>query len=86
MSHYALEIERFEALIQSFCHVLMASVEKAGGDPDYLESWSEKMTDDVKTAFMKADERRSESARPPKPYSTHNPVQLGTVSTVARVG
>lgn len=57
MTHTELEIERFSILIQSFCDELIKSVHDAGGDPDYLESWPEKMIDDLKASFLDAEER-----------------------------
>lgn len=47
-----------------FCKRLMGLVEDAGGDPDYLQSWPEKMADDLAVAFSDAIEARDERRTP----------------------
>lgn len=55
------------ALAQEYCDELMDMIAKFGGDPDYLESWPEKLADDIAVAFSGAidarDERRTPESR-----------------------
>ena len=64
-----LEADRDTAtrLTEAFLDQLMGLVEAMGGDPDYLESWPEKLADDIAVAFSGAidarDERRTPESR-----------------------
>jgi len=55
------------ALSAAHCEELMDMVADMGGDPDYLESWAEKMAIDITIAFNdaidKRDDRRSPESR-----------------------
>lgn len=52
------------ALSAAYCEELMDMVADMGGDPDYLESWAEKMADDIGVAFSDAIDKRDDRATP----------------------
>jgi len=52
------------ALANEYCDELMGLVATMGGDPDYLESWAEKMADDIHVAFSDAIEQRNDRRTP----------------------
>ena len=52
------------ALANEYCDELMGLVATMGGDPDYLESWSEKMADDLRVAFADAIDKRDDRRSP----------------------
>jgi hypothetical protein len=52
------------ALSQEYADELMDMVASYGGDSDYLESWAEKMADDLHVAFNDAIDKRDERRTP----------------------